>query len=155
MWGVEMTGGLRKVATSCGDGPDAAIWFCDRWLICDCCCAMRFSSLSRRASGSNQPPVLIYACWTAGIGRLATGNAGRFTYQAHAHIQLAGLVFCAEDTPARSRQLWFPLVSCDINLHMSNGSSSTNHLQGTDQRMIEVEVMNICSTYTLDDRDRT
>ena len=107
MWGVWMTGGLRKVATSCGDGPEVATWFCDRWLICNCCCTMRASSLSRRASALHQPPVSKHFCSHTGLGRPAADYTESSTHQAHAHSLLSGLASYAVDKSARSRQSSF------------------------------------------------
>jgi hypothetical protein len=69
-WGVWITGGLRKAATSWGDGPAGAMWAWESWLICDCCWVMSVSSLSRRASGCRE-----HLCCVANDG----------TYRAHGH----------------------------------------------------------------------
>jgi hypothetical protein len=132
MCGVWMAGGLRKVAISCGEGPDAATWFCDRWLICDCCCARRASSLSRRDSTDGQLCAQKSLCILTSLGELTAVEERKPTYQAHGHSQLSGQASFVAGRSGRHVN-GAPNMLCDLDLRRSNDSSDTNHLQGAGQ----------------------
>lgn len=111
--------------------------------------------MSRRASAPSQPNVLSCADDARVLGRLAVGRRSGALLTKFTAIASSEAWLLAREVDLHGAVSYDCLESCNSNLHMSNGSSGTTHLQGTDQHMTAMVLSIYLPTYKLDDRDRT